>query len=65
MVLGDMQAIHAGRVSGGGKCQPLVERGGDRAIRAFDVIEKSDFHAVLCLKWSRKASPARRRRTPQ
>ena len=49
MVLGDVQAIDAGLVGGGGEFQALVERGGDRAIRALDMIEDSDFHYCLRL----------------
>ena len=44
MVLGDMQAIDAGRVGGFGETQPLVEQRGQRPFAIFDVIEKSDFH---------------------
>jgi acetaldehyde dehydrogenase (acetylating) len=44
MVLGDVQAIDAGLVGGGREGEPLVERGRDRPVRAFDMIEKSDQH---------------------
>ena len=43
-MLGHVQAIDAGLVGGGGEFQPLVERGGDRTVRALDMIEDSDFH---------------------
>ncbi len=47
VMLGDVQAIDAGLVGGGGEFQALVERGGDRTVRALDVIEDSDFHCCL------------------
>ena len=46
MMLGDVQAIDAGLVGGGGEFQALVERGRDRTVRALDVIEDSDLHDV-------------------
>ena len=45
MVLGDVQAVDAGLVGGGGEFEALVERLRDRAIGgALDVIEDTDFH---------------------
>ena len=46
VVLGDMQAIDAGLVGGGGEFEALVERLRDRAIGgALDMIEDTDFHS--------------------
>jgi hypothetical protein len=44
VVLGDMQAIKAGFVGGGGEFNPLVEKLRDRPCAILNVIEKSDFH---------------------
>ena len=44
VVLGDMQAIKAGSVGGGGEFNPLVEKLCDRPCAILNVIEKSDFH---------------------
>ena len=50
-MLGDMQAIDAGRVGGFGELQPLVEQRRQRPFAILDVIEKSDFHGAssLCI----------------
>ena len=45
VVLGDVQAIDAGLIGGGGEFEALVERLRDRAIGgALDMIEDTDFH---------------------
>ena len=44
-MLGDMQAIDAGFVGGGGEGEPLVEQCRKRAVRALHMIEQPDFHA--------------------
>jgi ABC-2 type transport system ATP-binding protein len=44
MVLGDMQAIDAGLVGGGGERQSLIEQPCEGPAALFDVIEKSYFH---------------------
>jgi hypothetical protein len=45
MVLGDVQAVDAGRIGSDGEREALVERLRDRAIGcALNVIEDSDFH---------------------
>ena len=46
VVLGDMQAIKAGFVGGGGEFNPLIEKLRDRPCAILNVIEKSDFHAI-------------------
>src|SRR3979411_1718903 len=44
VVLGDVQAVDAGRLGGGGELQALVEELRERALAPLDVVEKSDFH---------------------
>src|SRR5262249_57114020 len=44
VMLGDMQAIKAGLVGGGGEFNPLVEKLRDRPCAVLNVVEKSDFH---------------------
>jgi hypothetical protein len=44
VMLGHMQAVESGLLGGDGEGQALIERGRDRAVRAFDVIEESDLH---------------------
>jgi hypothetical protein len=45
VMLGDMQAIDAGFVGGGGKGEPLVEERRERAVRPLHMIEQPDLHA--------------------
>jgi hypothetical protein len=46
VMLGDVQAIEAGRVRRLGEAQPLIEQSGQRPFAVFDVVEESDFHDV-------------------
>ena len=46
VVLGDMEAVEARVLDRLGEGQALVKRGGDRPVRALDVIEESDLHGA-------------------
>ncbi len=43
-MLGHVIAIEPGRVGGGDERESLVILLGERAVRALDVVEESDFH---------------------
>ena len=48
-MLGDVQAIEAGRIGRGGKLNALVVELRDRSLAVLNVVEKSDFHAIPSL----------------
>ncbi len=49
-MLGNMQAVDAGRVCGRCEFKTLVERLRDRAVgAALDVIEDTNFHSLACM----------------
>ncbi len=46
MVLGKVQAIHAGRIGRFGELQALVEQRRERPRAILDVVKQSDFHGA-------------------
>jgi hypothetical protein len=53
-MLGDMKALKASLVGGGGELDALVVKLRDRPRAVLNVIEKSDFHAYPSLTLARK-----------